>query len=239
MQDVATETTGPIKEYTPWLIILESNIAGGKSTCIDQLKSSKDFFCQREPVYQWEHLETSAGKEVNLLSAYYQDPSKHIIELQELIRLTFLEVLEQEPDTKYPIYARICERCLFSCEVFIEAGGYLTEVQAAIIQKWQDFLWQQKLSKINKIRPDVIIFLAVRPHVCLSRVKRRARRGEDNIDLAYLSQLESKYEEWLYAMQAKGVRVEVISGELHPAEVAEKVEGIVRSLGPSKAPLSA
>jgi deoxyadenosine/deoxycytidine kinase len=218
----------------PWLVILESNIAGGKSTCIEQLKTAKDLFCQREPVTQWECLKTGFNKEVNLLGKYYQDPQKHIFELQELIRLTFLEVLQQKPFTEAPIHARICERCLFSCEVFIEAGGYLTEIQAAIIEKWQKFLWEEKLEGVGKIRPDLIIFLAVRPQVCLQRVRRRNRPGEGQIDLSYLTQLEHEYEKWLGGMLARGVRVEIISGELHPVEVAEKVEKIVRSLGSSR-----
>ena len=46
-------------------------------------------------------------------------------------------------------------------------------------------------------RPDVIIYLNVKPEVALERVKKRNRKCENTMSLVYLTQLKKGYEDWL------------------------------------------
>ncbi len=46
-------------------------------------------------------------------------------------------------------------------------------------------------------QPDVLIYLEAPPSVLHQRIKDRARRGEENIDLAYLAGLEARYERFI------------------------------------------
>ena len=46
-------------------------------------------------------------------------------------------------------------------------------------------------------RPDLIIYLDVKPEIALERIKNRSRNCETNIPLEYLKDLQKGYEDWL------------------------------------------
>jgi deoxyadenosine/deoxycytidine kinase len=196
---------------------------------MDYLRAKPDLFCQKEPVDKWQCLTTKEGGDINLLRNYYQDPKKYAFELQEFIRLTFLEVLHEDPPIGLIPYARVCERCIFSCEVFIAASGGLTSTQAAIVNRWHEHLWQEQLSGERQVKPDLIIFLKVQPKTCLERVRKRNREGEERVTLPYLTCLDDEYQKWLQSMQIQGVVIDMVDGERSPEVVAQDIEELIRS----------
>ena len=46
--------------------------------------------------------------------------------------------------------------------------------------------------------PDAVVFLRADPELCLARVRRRARKGEEGVTLEYLRRLQAKYEAYLH-----------------------------------------
>ncbi len=196
---------------------------------MDYLQTIPDLFCQKEPVDKWQRLTTKEGEDINLLRNYYQDPCRYAFELQEFIRLTFLEVLHEDPPIGLIPYARVCERCIFSCEVFIAASGGLTSTQAAIVHRWHEHLWQEQLSGDRHVKPDLLIFLKVQPKTCLERVRKRNREGEEKVTLSYLLRLDEEYHKWLQSMRVQGVVIDIVNGERSPEVVARDVEELIRS----------
>lgn len=209
----------------PLTVVLESNIAGGKSTCIDILQQEPSLFCQSEPVALWESLATAEGDTVNLVLAFYKNPRRFCFELQEIVRLTFLEQLETEPPAGRAVEARVLERCIFSSEVFTRAGGHLTPAQEAIFMHWQEFLWRQE-----SLRPDLLIYLEVSPRVCMERVRGRARPGEEKVTWKYLCQLNQQYRRWLRNMSGQGVQIAKVDGDQSKENVAREVQEIIRAV---------
>ncbi len=183
-----------------------------------------------EPVCKWERIPINIGQPINLLKEYYSNPNLYAFELQEWARLTFLENTLSEPPSNQPILAQIWERCVFSGDVFVAAGGFLTPLQETITSCWQRFIWDLEYIGPMRIRPDAIIYLKVAPEVCLARVKKRNRTGEENITREYLDRLESEYEKWLKIMKDRGVRIANVDGGRPPEEVAEQVGSCICSL---------
>jgi deoxyadenosine/deoxycytidine kinase len=194
------------------------------------LQKRKIFWCQHEPVHKWEKMVDAQGTPFNLLKEYYRNPPLYAFELQEWARLTFLQNTLQEPPQNQPVLAQIWERCIFSGEVFVAAGDFLTPLQVTINKGWQEFIWNLEYVGPMRIRPNAIIYLDVAPDICLARIRSRNRKGEENITRGYLERLEAEYQKWLTGMKQKGVQIANINGELSPEEVARRVERCVRSL---------
>jgi deoxyadenosine/deoxycytidine kinase len=216
----------------PWSVVIESNIGGGKSTCLGLLQKNSDFQCHYEPVHKWENMPCSNGQQINLLHDFYSNPNLYAFELQEWARLTFLQDLlaSGPPKGAGTVLAHIRERCVFSCEVFVAAGQFLTPAQETIVTGWQELLWDANGLGSYKLRPDVVIYLQVSPDTCLARVRNRNRTGEESITRQYLGRLENEYQRWLKRLKTQGVRVVHVAAEGPPQEVARRVEKCIRSL---------
>jgi deoxyadenosine/deoxycytidine kinase len=174
----------------------------------------------------------SNGQQINLLSEYYSNPHMYAFELQEWARLTFLQDLLASGPSKGSgtVLAHIRERCVFSGEVFVAAGEFLTPVQETIVTSWQKLLWEANGLGSYRLRPDVLVYLQVSPDTCLDRIRKRKRTGEENITRQYLGRLENEYQKWLKRMKTQGVRVVHVAAEGPPQEVARRVEKCIRSL---------
>ena len=66
----------------------------------------------------------------------------------------------------------------------------------------EDLDFQTYVSLFNNMtnflhRPDLIIYLDVKPEIALQRIKLRSRECEKQLPLDYLKQLKAGYEDWL------------------------------------------
>ena len=172
------------------VILLEGNIAAGKSTVGRALKESGMFDFIEEPVDAWQ-----SGFASNLLEAFYRDMERWAFTFQTLAFLTRAKtwrdslaltshsrvVLERSLLTDRYVFARNSHRL-----------GGMSDVE------WQVYceLWDLVVSGYS-VEPDCILYYRAPADVCLERIKVRGRSEESGITLEYLQQLEALHDEWL------------------------------------------
>lgn len=170
-------------------IIIEGNIAAGKSTILDHLKLDSRIEVIPEPIEKWRDL-----KGQNLLRLMYTDPKKHAFEFQMYALLTTLQV--HKAKTAKPI--KIFERSLHSNHMIFARNminaGNISDVQFNILDSWYNSLCDNHKEDVSV---DRIVYLRSDPRVAYQRLKRRNRSEETDTTLAYLEELHKLYDDWL------------------------------------------
>lgn len=180
------------------MICLEGNIGAGKSEVLKILKE-KEFLVKSEPVEKW-----------TLLDKFYKDPEIYAFPLQ-------LQILASYADANQNI---IYERSAFSgLKVFSE----LLYDSLMITKHQYDLLTLCTLDMIHT-EPKIIIYLDLDSEECLARIRKRDRKGEENITLEYLEKISKKYEIFLHDMKDVDVKIiRIQCKDLTPTEISEKV----------------
>jgi deoxyadenosine/deoxycytidine kinase len=169
-------------------ILVEGNIASGKSTFIKLLKEKLEDKVEVfiEPLEEWTNF---CGE--NLLQQMYEDPKNKSFLFQTFVQYTMAKIQFQEVDDK----VKITERSLFSERfIFIEAIKHLnhiTPTEYQVLVAWFNFL-AEKIPKVQEV-----IYLQTSPAVALERLKGRNRKEESKVSIEYLTLLHSLHEEWL------------------------------------------
>lgn len=174
-------------------IALEGNIASGKSTLLELIRSEFDVFTVQEPVGKWQQLQVEGDGQGNLLELFYSDPKRWAYTFQTYAFLSRLQaqtsavsdnvdviVMERSVMADYHIFAKNCYKT-----------GLFSDVEWALYRQW--FAW---LTKQFPPQFDGTIYLRTSPAVCLHRLRKRARGEEGSIPLEYLQQLHSRHDEW-------------------------------------------
>lgn len=175
----------------PFKVLIEGNIASGKSAFLDQLEKHgclMDIF--PEPLERWQNFEG-----VNFFDLYYKDPYEYGLTFQLLTTLTYLQrnVAASKKNNK-PIH--VFERSLDSArQVFLESLVSEQSVSfnsSRVMSKWCEFL-----NKSFDCKPDLIVYIRSSPEKILKRLKSRGRTEEREIDLSYLKEVHANYEGWI------------------------------------------
>jgi len=172
------------------MILLEGNIAAGKSTLGKRLQESGLFDFIEEPVDAWR--EDFAA---NLLDMFYEDPKRWAFTFQLAAfttrAKTWDEVLAMT-DHKNVVLERsiYCARYVFAKNCY--QSGLMSE------SAWQIYcrMWDWLQSNWG-VEPDKIIYLRTPAEICHERIQKRGRGEEDKIPLEYLKDLEVLHDEWL------------------------------------------
>ena len=177
-------------------IVIEGNIGSGKSTLAEillnhdeSIKAQIEFY--EEPVHMWQDV-----KGLNLLREFYEQPKKFAFCFESYIQLTMLH--NHEAKLSQGKSVKLLERSLHSAnKIFVEnlkANNVLNQVEYDILQAWYKHL----SVKENGMNVDLTIYLRTDPKNCQTRIKERAREGEVQISIEYLTQLSSLYDNWLF-----------------------------------------
>jgi deoxynucleoside kinase len=178
-------STGQKSRY---YILVEGNIAVGKSTFIDRLeeKLGRNATIFKEPVDKWTDL-----RGTNLLKEMYQDPPHKSFAIQTYIQLTM--AMTQQSMIYRPI--KVMERSLNSGrKVFTEAMkilGHISPTEYNILDEWYQWLDHRN------IPTNQIIYLRSSPDLALKRLRQRNRPEESNVNLDYLTLIHDLHENWL------------------------------------------
>ena len=193
----------------PILISIEGDIGAGKSTLIEQLKQQhpKWHFID-EPVGYWTSLKKEDGS--NLLENFYKDTDRYAytfqncavltraMEIQRAVELWRKECEYVPSEAENNVF--VTERCLETdFHVFAKMmydDGKLNKIEWDLYKMWYDYV-QLKTPPLSGI-----VYLDTPAEICKERIQQRNRKGEENIPLAYLENLERYHKTWLFDSQA-------------------------------------
>lgn len=168
-------------------VIVEGNIASGKSTLLEQLSQLKSVEVLIEPVDKWRNL--SGG---NLIGRMYEDAGRWGYLFQSYVLLTMMELHHKKVDS--PVIA--LERSVYSARYcFVEnlhKSKIIDDMEYSCYCQWFDYITRQ-----NPPQLDLIVYLRSSPEVCYQRLQHRGRVEEKPVTLDYLTSLHEHYEEWL------------------------------------------
>jgi deoxyadenosine/deoxycytidine kinase len=176
------------------IVSVEGNIGSGKSTLMERLKSSlpSEFFVFiDEPVDVWMSIKDENG--ADLLTNFYKDPSKFAFQFQMTAYISIVDLLKKAVKNN-PGKIIIIERCTHTARnVFAKMltdTGKMTKMEFKIYDMWYD-------SFLDDIRDIKFVYLKTDAKVCHERILKRARPGEDKIELGYLKMCDEYHNNWL------------------------------------------
>jgi deoxyadenosine/deoxycytidine kinase len=194
------------------IISIDGNIGSGKSSFLSylrEIKEVREVIFVDEPVEQWLQIRDGETGE-SIFEKFYQDKNKYSFSFQMMAFISRFSML-RKAIKENPDAIIITERCLYTDKYVFAKMLYdtkmLEDVNYQIYCKWfEEFSQEIPMSKIIYIKTD--------PEVCLERINKRNRTGENTIELEYL-QLCSKYhEDMMCELREKNIEVIVLDGNV-------------------------
>ena len=194
------------------IISIDGNIGSGKSSFLSYLREVKEvreIIFVDEPVEQWLQIRDGETGE-SIFEKFYQDKNKYSFSFQMMAFISRFSML-RKAIKENPDAIIITERCLYTDKYVFAKMLYdtkmLEDVNYQIYCKWfEEFSQEIPMSKI--------IYIKTNPEVCLERINKRNRTGENTIELEYL-QLCSKYhEDMMIELREKNIEVIVLDGNV-------------------------
>ena len=166
------------------------------------MPSGKKYIFLREPLDIWNSIKDSKSDE-NILQKYYKEPTQYALSFQMMAYMTFHQRLvdaikeaEQRSSDSFEDTVIICERSMESSRnIFakmLREQGIIDDVNYQILEMFYD--------KMELIPVDAIIYLETDVKTSNERIKKRNRKGEENILPEYLEKCNDYYEKWLLSM---------------------------------------
>ena len=169
----------------PKIFSIEGNIGAGKSTLLDLLKSRiPNCDVISEPVELWKNVNG-----YNLLERFYTNPKRWGFSFELYVMLTKLIAVKKALNTKAKYI--FVERSLYTDMAFIctsKMFGKMLLSEFFMLKNFYNF-FLDLYPKLNGV-----IYLDTKEDICLSRIKKRARKGEEKIDKGYLCFLNVEME---------------------------------------------
>jgi deoxycitidine kinase len=187
----------------PLIFAIEGNIGVGKSTLLTQLKNQKiysnklgrylNIVYMQEPVDTWSTIVDKSGE--TILEKYYKDQEKYSFPFQIMAYTTRLTAMRKIIETNPECDVIICERSL-------EADNNVFAKMLHDSQHIEDISYNIYKMLFNETAKEYavngIVYLRSDPRICLERIGKRARGGENKIQVEYLESVDKYYEEWFY-----------------------------------------
>lgn len=183
------------------LVLLEGNIAAGKTTLGETLVAGGTFEFVPEPVARWQ-----SGFAANLLDRFYRDTARWSFTLQICAFITRVQAIDSFDPQRITLFERsvYCDRHVFAKN--LHAQGFMDDTEWALYLHFWDFM----AGTIPE--PEAIIYLRTPAEECFQRLHRRGRSEESAITLEYLRQLEQHHDEWLLTPGGAGKPVLLLDG---------------------------
>lgn len=220
----------------PVIVSIDGNIGSGKSTKVFHLKNyftqqqnntSKRIYFLQEPVDDWHSIVDKDGTPI--LTNFYKDTKKFAFRFQMMAYISRLTLLRKAVKSgQYDII--ISERCVATdrnvfAKMLYDAGD-IEEDEYNIYNKWyHEFL--------DDVPITGLIYIKASPEICMERIKKRAREGE-NIPYDYIASCNQYHDNWIENETCKKL---IIDGnqdsEINPTiliEHVKKIEEFIYSL---------
>ena len=187
---------------------IDGNIGSGKTTgkaklqeYIMSLKKKKtaaddSIIFVDEPTCEWEQIKDDKG--VPILTNLYKDVKRFAFRFQMMAYITRLKKIRQALRTP-KVKLIITERCLLTdAHVFAKMlydDGKIEQDEYDIYTRWFDEF-------AKEVEPSCIIYFKASTEVCMKRIQKRNRPGE-NISFDYLEECNKYHNEWLNSIPSK------------------------------------
>lgn len=204
------------------LVLLEGNIAAGKTTLGERLTLDDRFTFVKEPVERWQ-----TGYTMNVLERFYVDTRRWAFTMQINAFVTRAQALDEAsvPGQGVAVFERsiYCDRHVFAKN--LHQQGLMDDTEWAVYLNFWDYF------RVHVPVPDAIIYLRTPAEECYRRLKQRGRAEEKDITLEYLQQLEARHDEWLLDPVVAEHPVIVLDGsqELAGDDVWERIAQVMPS----------
>jgi deoxyadenosine/deoxycytidine kinase len=191
------------------IVSIDGNIGSGKTTgkaklqeYIMSLKKKKTAVADDsiifvdEPTCEWEQIKDDKG--VPILTNLYKDVKRFAFRFQMMAYITRLKKIRQALRTP-KVKLIITERCLLTdAHVFAKMlydDGKIEQDEYDIYTRWFDEF-------AKEVEPSCIIYFKASTEVCMKRIQKRNRPGE-NISFDYLEECNKYHNEWLNSIPSK------------------------------------
>ena len=199
------------------LVLLEGNIAAGKTTLGQSLAASEQFKFVAEPVDRWQ-----TGFAANLLDRFYTDTQRWAFTLQICAFMTRTQMFINMAYHPLMVFERsiYCDRHVFAEN--LHRQGLMDDTEWGLYCHF----WDRLVGSVPV--PDAILYLRTPAEECFRRLRARGRAEEHGIPLTYLQQLEECHDEWLLVPGAAEAPVIVLDGMLRwtAEDIQQKLEQV-------------
>lgn len=179
-------------------IVIDGNIGSGKTTQLKRLSENQGIHVQCEPIHDWP------------LSLFYEDKQRWAFLLQMTILKSFLEndavVWERSPESSREVFWKM----------LMKSGTGVKEEDAIYSYFYDTYSWT----------PDVHIYIRTEPEECFRRLSSRLQEGDTKIDLDYIKQVHTYYEDYINSKNS----VLIIDGNKPPDEIHEEIIRALRDV---------
>ena len=177
------------------IVSIEGNIGSGKSTLLEKLKlhfhNNKNILFLKEPVDDWSTIRDINNK--TMLELFYEDQNKHAFAFQMMAYISRLAILKETLQNNSDCII-ITERSLYTDKmVFAKMlfdNNNISLENYSIYLKWFNTF-------VDTFNVDKIVYVKTDPSICYTRIQKRSRTGESNIELDYLQKCHNYHESML------------------------------------------
>ena len=196
----------------PTIISIEGNIGSGKSTFIKKLEEyynlygGKNIYFLGEPVDEWLEVKDEDGE--HILSKFYNDQEKYSFSFQIMAYISRLNKLKNaineigKKDNDAVIFTErslMTDKYVFAKMLYDEQK--MEKIEYTIYNKWFD-----SFNKETEV--DKIIYISSNPQICFERVKIRARNGENDIPLEYLTNCSNYHDSMITEVNKETIKID-------------------------------
>jgi len=182
----------------PSVYLIEGNIGSGKSTLLRIMKKhvpdigNKEVVYIEEPVKVWDTIKDKDGESV--LVKFYNNQRKYAFPFQMMAYISRISELRKALKKYDENTIIVCERSVYTdknvfCKMLYDSG-IIEETEFIIYNKWFDEF-------VDNIEIKGVVYLDVNPNVCMQRIAKRNRNGEEGVSLEYLQKCKMYHDTWL------------------------------------------
>lgn len=217
------------------IVSIEGNVGSGKTTAKEKLKKyikhknvSDSVIFVDEPTDEWQTVKDDKG--VPILVNLYSDLKRYAFRFQMMAyisRLTKLRDALRDPKIK----VIITERCLITdAHVFAKMlydSKHIEEDEYQIYTRWFDEF-------AKEVEPSCIVYFKASTEVCMNRIKKRNRDGEQEIQYSYLEKCNNYHNDWLITDVTNVIPVLILNANEENSDYSENIYKYMYDIRASK-----
>ena len=225
-----------LNNSTCTIVSIEGNIGSGKTTGKEKLK---EYIAQKksadstvvfvdEPTDEWQTIQDENG--VPILVNLYADLKRFAFRFQMMAYISRLKKLRdarRNPNVKIII----TERCLITdAHVFAKMlydSKHIEQDEYQIYTRWFDEF-------AKEVEPSCIVYFKASTDVCMTRITRRSRAGEQDMHRDYLDKCNNYHDQWLIEDPANLIPVLILNANEENSDYSADIYKYIYDIRTSK-----